>query len=161
MKFVEEQIEKTICFLSRLNWITIAIMIAFLLCTSILQKYLGVEILPELSAKLYIGAIAIGIIAIPLSSWYYSKSLKRISTTESIECNLRIYRVAFGYKLIIISAAFLFNLILFYFSRNTHLLIIGAIYIVYQMVAIQSKDSVYDSLGVEQPRDSKEVAQDL
>lgn len=148
MTFQNEQTDKTSTALGRTNWSCIGAMIVLLLLTSFIQRYISIQLSPETAAKLYFSAIIIGIISIPISSWLFNKSIKRISNTDPTELNLRIYRVAFYTKLIIVCSGFVVNLILFFFSNNTHLLIIGAIYIVYQMIAIPSKESLLEILGL-------------
>lgn len=155
MKFLEEQIKKTTSSLTFLNWSCIVVMIALLLSTSLIKKFIALDISEELTSKLYFSAIIVGVIAIPLSSRIYSKRISRIDTKTPTEASLRIYRVAFITKLLIVGAAFLVNLVLFFFASNTYLLIIGAIYIVYQMIAVQSKEGVLEIIGINP--DSEEV----
>lgn len=157
MKFLEEQINKTTSSLTLLNWSCIGAMIVLLLSTSVIKKFVGFAPSEELSTKLYIAAIAVGVIAIPLANRIYSKRISRIDTKSPTEASLRIYRVAFITKLLIVCAAFLINLTLFFFANNTYLLIIGAIYIVYQMIAVQSKEGVLEIIGIN-PEVTEETA---
>lgn len=151
MKFLEEQIVKTTTTLARINWLCICLMIGLLLSISFLQKLIGFPSVTESSSKLYIAAIIIGVISIPISSKIYNKRISRITPETPAESSLRIYKVAFITKLLIVSAAFLVNLVLFYFACNPYLLIIGAIYIVYQMIAVQNKEGILEILGAAQP----------
>ncbi len=148
MTFQNEQTDKTSSSLGKTNWSSIGAMIVLLLLTSFIQRYLTIQLSPETTAKLYFSAIIIGIISIPMSSWLFNKSIKRINYTDPTELNLRIYRVAFYTKLVIVCSGFVVNLVLFFFSKNAHLLIIGAIYIVYQMIAVPSKESLQEILGL-------------
>jgi hypothetical protein len=134
-------------------------MIVFLLITSFIKKVTAITIVPETAAKLYFSAIIIAIISIPLSSWLFNKRIKRIRGNDPTELSLRIYRVAFFTKLIIVCSGFFVNLVLYFFSSNTHLLIIGAIYIVYQMIALPSKDGLFEIIGIDS--DEKEADQPL
>ncbi len=145
--------------LARINWSSISAMIVLLLITSFIQKNTTSYISPETAAKLYFTAIVIALMTIPLTNWLFNKRIKRISGNDPTELCLRIYRVAFFTKLIIVSSVFFVNLVLYFFSNNTHLLIIGAIYIVYQMIALPSKEGLFELVGVE--TEEKEADQPL
>ncbi|TCN66669.1 hypothetical protein [Acetobacteroides hydrogenigenes] len=159
MTFQNELIDKTSATLSRINWSCIGAMIILLLITSFAQKNIPIAVTAETAAKLYLTAIVIAIIFIPLSNWLFNKRIKRISSNEPTELSLRIYRVAFYSRLVLVCSAFVVNLLLYFFSSNTHLLIIGAIFIVYQMIAIPSKDSLFEIIGIE--ANEKEADQTL
>jgi hypothetical protein len=159
MTFQNEQIDKTSSMLARINWSSICAMIVLLLVTSFIQKITVLSISPETAAKLYFTAIVIAFITIPLTNWLFNKRIKRISDNDPTELSLRIYRVAFFTKLIIVSSGFFVNLVLYFFSNNTHLLIIGAIYIVYQMIALPSKEGLFEMVGIES--EEKEADQSL
>lgn len=156
MTFQNEQIDKTSTTLTRTNWICIGTMIVLLLVTSFVQKITSIAVLPAAAAKIYFAAIVIAIISIPLSSWMFNKRVKRISSSDPTELSLRIYRVAFFSKLIIVCSAFIVNLTLYFFSNNTHLLIVGAIYIVYQMIAIPNKEGLFEIVGMETDNENVE-----
>jgi hypothetical protein len=132
-------------------------MIVLLLATSFLQRSLAVSIDPETSAKLYLSAILAAVAAIPLSAWLFNKRVKKINPNDPTELNLRIFRVAFLTKLVITSTGFIVNLTLYFFTNNTHLLIIGAIFIVFQMIAIPSRESLFEILGVFEEEASTET----
>lgn len=153
--FTDEQICRTTSYLGRINWSCIGLMIALLLSTSALQKFLGISVSPLSETKLYIAAIALAVLAIPISAKIFRKRTARLKEGNPIEQNLRIYRVAFVTKLVIICVAFIVNLFLFFFANNPHLLIIGAIYIVYQMIAIQSKEGIEEILGISSNRNDE------
>jgi hypothetical protein len=159
MTFQNEQIDKTSSMLARINWSSICAMIVLLLVTSFIQKITIVAVSPEAAAKLYFTAIVIAIVAIPLSNWLFNKRIGRISGSDPTELSLRVYRVAFFTKLIIVCSGFFVNLVLYFFSNNTHLLIIGAIFIVYQMIALPSRDGLLEAVGIESTE--KEADQSL
>lgn len=159
MTFQNEQIDKTSSMLARINWSSICAMIVLLLVTSFIQKITTLSISPEAAAKLYFTAIVIAFITIPLTNWLFNKRIKRIRGNDPTELSLRIYRVAFFTKLIIVSSGFFVNLVLYFLSNNTHLLIIGAIYIVYQMIALPSKEGLFEIVGLES--EEKEADQPL
>jgi len=156
MTFQNEQIDKTSTTLTRTNWISIGTMIVLLLFTSFVQKITFLAVLPAAAAKIYFAAIVIAIITIPLSNWMFNKRIKRIRSNDPTELSLRIYRVAFFTKLIIVFSAFIVNLTFYFFSNNTHLLIVGAIYIVYQMIALPSKEGLFEIIGIEPDKDNVE-----
>lgn len=158
MTFQNEQIDKTSGTLTRTNWICMGAMIVLLLITSFVQKITSIAASPTAAAKLYFAAIVIAFITIPLTSWLFNKRVKQISSNDPTELSLRVYRVAFFRKLIVVCSAFIVNLTLYFFSNNTHLLIVGAIYIVYQMIALPSKEGLFEIVGIELDKENVEQA---
>jgi len=150
MTFQNEQVDKTSSALARINWGCISAMIIILLVTSFFQKIATINISPETSSILYFVALFVAIILIPLSNWMFNKRIKRIKTSDPKEISLRIFRVAFLTKLVMVSSGFVVDLIIYFLTTNTHLLIVGGIYIVYQMIALPGKDSLFEIVGVEE-----------